>query len=192
MALTIAFTRLVSLEATSTMWAIYIYFGFRKITYYITDIRFSDLCDDVFIEDSTLTRMFNLFLGVLTLFMFIVSGYYVIAPPTFFILNAITLTINLVWLVLLNNAIDPNKDKNNKLTISRMFKNFMIINIVEILLCVASGVWLDGNYQFNQHPFAEIENVIYIISLGFLFLIMFLDLFLHREFLFNPKYSISN
>ena len=137
MALTIAFTRLVEIQSPGwEIWVIFFYFAFRKISYYVADVRFNELSLEIFRQETVTERMFNLFFGVITLFLFIVAGYFITSPVKFYFWSALTLLLNIAWLVLLLVLIDPEKDSNNKLTIRSMFRNFIFINIAEISILI--------------------------------------------------------
>jgi hypothetical protein len=190
MALTIAFTRLVgSTNPTIGMWAIFLYFVFRKISYYVCDIRFSELSANIFKQETTTERMFNLFLGVSTLFMFIVSGYFVIQIDAFFLWQSLALLFNIGWVILLLILIDPVKDKNPKLTVRRMFRNFIIINSIEMIIFLVGGLWLSCKWVINGISDEVISKWILGIVLGTLSFIMLIDFLLHKYFLFDPTYK---
>lgn len=192
MALTIAFTQLVKLQSPGwEIWVIFFYFAFRKISYYVADVRFNELSLKIFRQETVTERMFNLFFGVSTLFLFIVSGYFVSSPVKFYFWSAFTLLINIAWIILLLVLIDPEKDKNHKLSIRAMFKNFIFINIAEIVIFTISALWLNGQWATKGLTFEEIKPWIFGISLGGLGFIMLIDFLLHKYFLFDPNYSVE-
>jgi len=192
MSLTVAFTRIVNITNPSFgVWLIFFYFVFRKISYYVADARFSDISCDVFKQETVTERMFHLLLGVSSLFLFIVAGYYVTNPSVFFLWNAFALFINICWLVLLLILVDPEKDKNQQLQIRTMFRNFIMINAVEIVFSLTAGLWIKCRWEWQGVNYYDLEPWVLGIGLGTLFFIMLIDFLLHKHFLFDPKYSCS-
>lgn len=193
MSLTVAFTRIVAVETpTWGMWGVFLYFVFRKISYYVADARFADISGSLFRAETVTERMFHLLLGVASLFLFIVAGYYVTTPSAFFLWKSFALLINIFWLVLLMILVDPQKDKNSRLTVRTMFRNFSIINGVEILVCLIAGFWLRGKWEWKGSAFAELEPWVLGLGLGTLFFIMLIDFLLHKYFLFDPTYTCED
>jgi len=189
-ALTIAFTRLAgSVSPILPVWFVFSYFVLRKINYFISDVRFADLSKDLFKSGTMTERMFSMILGVATLFLFIVAGYYVIEPYMFFLWTACALLINILWIAVLRILVDPVKDRNPNLTIRTLFKNYIIINAFEILICLVSGLWLSGKWQWPGMTFETIQPWVFGVSLGLLGFIMLLDLLLHKVFLFDYEYK---
>ena len=73
-ALTVSFTQFVSIKEPGPgidLWTIFLYFIFRKVSYYAFDLRFADLSENVYKEETKIARMFNFFFGLSTLFLFI-------------------------------------------------------------------------------------------------------------------------
>ena len=192
-ALTISFTQLATTNNPEYyQWFLFFYFIFRKVGYYAFDVRFADLTETIFKEETKTERMFNFFFGISTLFLFIVTGYFVIEPIKFFFFNSATLFINIFWMIILIIAIDDTKDRNPKLPIKRIFKNFIWINIVEIVFCMTAGLLLKCEFTLDNLPFAETKPYIYLFLVGGLFLIFIVDTVLHKDFLFDPRYSTAS
>lgn len=191
-ALSLSFTQFASIhDANSYQWLIFCYFIFRKVSYYAFDLRFADISEDVFKAETKMARMFNFFFGISTLFLFIVTGYFVIDPIKFFFFNSATLFANIGWIVILLIAIDDKKDRNPTLTVKKILNDFIWINIIEIFICVVAGIIIKSEIQINKLTYAQYEGYVIPISLGILFFIFIIDILLHQDFLFDPKYSIK-
>jgi hypothetical protein len=191
--LTLAFTRIAALETVPVLvWGFFWYYVIRRITYYVADIRFADLAaGDVFRADSSAERVGNLFLGVVTLFLFAMSGFFVSEPLRFFTWTMITLAFNVFWLFILLRAIDPARDQNPSLTIRRMFKNFIGINVFEIIICAVASLWLVNKWGVGTRPFETIQPWVLTVTLIVLCATMVGDLLFHREFVVATSYPTN-
>lgn len=190
MALTIAFTQLVSAQpAPLSVWILFFYFCFRKCSYYASDVRFNQLSTKIFKKENISERFLHFTFGISTLFLFVVTGYFITEPCKFFLFTALALVINIMWLIMLLLLIDPTFDNNPKLTIRQMFKNFIVINVIEIFICVIGGLWLACKWKWDGMVYMAIQPWVFSLSVGLLVFVMFVDILLHKYFLFDPDYK---
>lgn len=190
MALTLGLTRMAG-EAPHQwpVWLIFAYFILRKTSYFPTDIRFTALAPQLFKPGSLVERMLDLLFGIFTLFLFLVVSYYVVEPRLFFLWYALALFVNIMWLILLYALIDPAQDQHPRLTVREMFRNFAVINGIEVGLCLLVGFWLVGKWQWPGLSYETAEPWIFGLAIGVLVFLMLIDVLIHKEFMFDPDYN---
>jgi hypothetical protein len=184
MALTVAITRLAGeTDPTGSSVAICLYFILRRVNYYIIDKKFALMFDSMIKPGREFERIIETYLGVITLFCFLISGFYVIDPKRFFWWTCLALIFNVLWLILVRFLIDGSKDRNKVLRVSELYRNSIVENLAEVAVCLAVAIVLTIEPNHEKLPFQTVASWSIGLGLGILGFIMFFDLVVHRHFL---------
>jgi hypothetical protein len=95
-------------------WWIFILFIANKIRFFQGDIVFSKQLLKVTKAD-TGVRAVGFFLGITSLFFVLVTAFNIASPANFFGFNAVATLIDIFWIADLYKAVDPKKDKGERL-----------------------------------------------------------------------------